>query len=50
MPQKKRTSKKSGGERRSSRPVKLSRLELALLGKGPTGTYKPAKAERKSAK
>lgn len=48
--QKKRTSKKSAGERRSSRPVKLSRLELALLGKGPAGTYKPAPAEKRASK
>ena len=38
---KKRTSKTSRGERRSSRPVRLSRLEKALLGKGPTANYRP---------
>ena len=36
MPQKKRTSKKSAGERRSSKAVPLTRLQQYLLGKGPT--------------
>lgn len=46
---KKRTHKISQGKRRSSRPVKLTRLQLALMGKGPTGTWKPAPAEKKRA-
>lgn len=41
MPQKKRTSKKSAGERRSSKPVKLTRVQKFLLGKGPLVNYKP---------
>jgi hypothetical protein len=41
MPQKKRGKKISAGLRRSSKPVKLSYLEVALLGKGPTSKYKP---------
>lgn len=39
--QKKRTHKISTGERRSSKPVRLSPIELALLGKGPTANYRP---------
>ena len=47
---KSRTHKISQGQRRSSRKVKLTGLELALLGKGPTAHYKPLdqRGERKT--
>jgi hypothetical protein len=42
----KRTSKKSQGLRRSSRRVRLTPVQKALLGKGPTANYRPmTKAE-----
>lgn len=39
MPQKKRATKRSAGERRSSKPVQLSRIQQYLLGKGPTQAF-----------
>ena len=48
MPQKKRTKKVSQGSARGSRPIQLTRLQLALLGKGPTEAT--AVAMRKVAK
>lgn len=36
---KKRTAKRSAGERRSSNPVSLTRLQQYLLGKGPTKAF-----------
>jgi len=36
MAQKKRTTKVSKGTARGARPAQLTRLQLALMGKGPT--------------
>lgn len=41
MPQKKRTSKTSSRERKSSRRVQLTGLQKALLGGGIVRSYRP---------
>jgi len=49
MPQKKRTKKVSNGTARGARKASLSRLQLALMGKGPTAAAAAA-MHRDSAK